>query len=112
MLLLALQGAFYGLALLGIALPERLGRHWLFYIPAYFFATNWGALQGLLHFLSGRRHRVWAAAQQGLAAASSRVPGSGSERSRTGGSASGGFPPLLPPALPGYPARTPSPGYS
>ena len=56
---LALQGAFYGLALLGISLPERLGRHWLFYIPAYFCATNWGALLGLLHFLSGRRHRVW-----------------------------------------------------
>ena len=57
--LLALQGAFYGLALLGISLPGRLGRHWLFYIPAYFCATNWGALLGLLHFLSGRRHRVW-----------------------------------------------------
>ena len=56
---LALQGGFYGLALLGIALPERLGRHWLFYIPAYFCATNWGALLGLLHFLSGRRYRVW-----------------------------------------------------
>lgn len=57
--ILALQAAFYGLALLGIALPEPLGRHWLFYIPAYFCATNWGALLGLLHFLGGRRHRVW-----------------------------------------------------
>ena len=56
---MALQGAFYGLALLGMALPERLGGYWLFYIPAYFCATNWGALLGLLHFLSGRRHRVW-----------------------------------------------------
>ena len=58
-LLLALQVAFYGLAALGLLLPERLGRYWLFYVPAYFTATNWGTLLGLLSFLTGRRHRVW-----------------------------------------------------
>ena len=58
-LLLALQAAFYGLAALGLLLPERLGRYWLFYVPAYFTATNWGTLLGLLSCLMGRRHRVW-----------------------------------------------------
>ena len=58
-LLLALQVAFYGLAALGLLLPEWLGRYWLFYIPAYFTATNLGTLLGLLSFLMGRRHRVW-----------------------------------------------------
>ena len=58
-LLLALQVAFYGLAALGLLLPERLGQYWLFYVPAYFTATNWGTLLGLLSFLTGRRHRVW-----------------------------------------------------
>ena len=58
-ILLALQVAFYGLAALGLLLPERLGRCWLFYVPAYFTATNWGTLLGLLSFLTGRRHRVW-----------------------------------------------------
>ena len=58
-LLLALQVAFYSLAALGLLLPERLGRCWLFYVPAYFTATNWGTLLGLLSFLMGHRHRVW-----------------------------------------------------
>ena len=58
-ILLALQVAFYGLAALGLLLPERLGRCWLFYVPAYFTATNWGTLLGLLSFLMGRHHRVW-----------------------------------------------------
>ena len=58
-LLLALQVAFYGLAALGLLLPERLGRYWLFYVPTYFTATNLGTLLGLLNFLTGRRHRVW-----------------------------------------------------
>ncbi|MXX39350.1 MAG: glycosyltransferase family 2 protein [Gemmatimonadetes bacterium] len=58
-LLLALQVTFYGLAALGLLLPERFGRYWLFYVPAYFTATNWGTLLGLLSFLMGRRHRVW-----------------------------------------------------
>lgn len=58
-LLLALQVAFYGLAALGLLLPERLGRYWLFYVPAYFAATNGGTLLGVLSFLTGRRDRVW-----------------------------------------------------
>ncbi len=58
-LLLALQGAFYGLAALGLLLPERLGRYGLFYVPAYFTATNGGTLLGLLNFLVGRRHPIW-----------------------------------------------------
>ena len=58
-LLLALQVAFYGLAALGLLLPEWLGRYWLFYVPAYFTATNWGTLLGLLSFLTGRRNHVW-----------------------------------------------------
>lgn len=58
-LLLALQVAFYGLAALGLLQPKRLGRYWLFYVPAYFAATNWGTLLGVLSFLAGRRDRVW-----------------------------------------------------
>ncbi len=58
-LLLALQVAFYSLAGLGLLLPERLGGYWLFYVPAYFTATNWGTLLGLLSFLRGHRPRVW-----------------------------------------------------
>ena len=58
-LLLALQVAFYGLAALGLLWPERLGRYWLFYVPAYFAATNGGTLLGVLSFLLGRRDRVW-----------------------------------------------------
>ena len=57
--LLALQIAFYGLAALGNILPERLGRLFPFYVPAYFCAINLGALLGLVHFLTGRRDRVW-----------------------------------------------------
>lgn len=58
-ILLALQGIFYGLAALGNLLPERLGRLLPFYVPAYFCATNFGALLGLLNFLTGRRHSTW-----------------------------------------------------
>lgn len=58
-ILLALQVGFYGLALLGNILPERLSRLFLFYVPSYFCAINFGALLGLVHFLIGRRDRVW-----------------------------------------------------
>jgi cellulose synthase/poly-beta-1,6-N-acetylglucosamine synthase-like glycosyltransferase len=58
-ILLALQGVFYLAAIMGNALPERLGRLWPFYVPAYFCATNFGALLGLVNFLTGRRHSVW-----------------------------------------------------
>ena len=55
----AASGFLRAWAALGLLLPERLGRYWLFYVPAYFTATNWGTLLGLLSFLTGRRHRVW-----------------------------------------------------
>ena len=58
-LTLMLQIVFYGLAVLGNMLPERLSRLFPFYVPAYFCAINVGALLGLLHFLTGRRDRVW-----------------------------------------------------
>lgn len=55
----AVQGVFYGLALLGNLAPGSLGRLGLFYIPAYFCAINLGALIGLWRFVSGNRYRVW-----------------------------------------------------
>ncbi len=58
-LLLVLQIIFYGLAVLGNILPERLSRLFPFYVPAYFCAINFGALLGLVHFLTGRRDRIW-----------------------------------------------------
>lgn len=58
-ILLALQGIFYLTAALGNALPERLGRRLPFYVPAYFCAINFGALLGLVNFLTGRRHSIW-----------------------------------------------------
>ena len=58
-LTLMLQIVFYGLAVLGNVLPGRLSRLFPFYVPAYFCAINVGALLGLLHFLTGRRDRVW-----------------------------------------------------
>jgi len=58
-ILLGLQLVFYGLAVLGNLFQNRLGRLGLFYIPAYFCATNLGVLLGLWHFLTGRRYRVW-----------------------------------------------------
>jgi hypothetical protein len=58
-LLLVLQIIFYGLAALGNILPGRLSRLFPFYVPAYFCAINFGALLGLVHFLTGRRDRIW-----------------------------------------------------
>ena len=57
--LLVLQIIFYGLAALGNILPGRLSRLFPFYVPAYFCAINFGALLGLVHFLTGRRDRIW-----------------------------------------------------
>ncbi|MFH1569245.1 MAG: glycosyltransferase family 2 protein [Gemmatimonadota bacterium] len=53
------QGLFYGLAALGALAPKSLGRLSVFYVPAYFTATNLGALLGLIGFLAGRRYAVW-----------------------------------------------------
>lgn len=57
--LLLAQLAFYLLAALGNLFQRRLGGAGLFYIPAYFCATNLGALLGLWNFLTGRRYQVW-----------------------------------------------------
>ncbi len=54
-----LQLAFYGLALLGNVEQRYLGRRMLLYLPAYFCATNFGALLGLWSFLTKRKHTVW-----------------------------------------------------
>ena len=64
-ILLALEVAFLALAVLGYALPERLGRLMPFYLPAYFCAINYGALLGFLSFLTGRRHIVWQPVSRG-----------------------------------------------
>ena len=52
-------------AVLGYALPERLGRLMPFYVPAYFCAINYGALLGFLNFITGRRHVVWQPVSRG-----------------------------------------------
>ena len=57
--LLSAQLAFYLLAVLGNLFQRRLGGVSLFYIPAYFCATNLGALLGLWNFLTGRRYQMW-----------------------------------------------------
>ena len=57
--LLALQVAFYALALVGQVGHRWLGRWGVFYIPAYFCATNLGVLLGWWYVVSGRRFTVW-----------------------------------------------------
>ena len=54
-----LQFIFYSFALLGSVMPNTIGKHALFYIPAHFCAMNTEALLGFLRFLLGRRHSVW-----------------------------------------------------
>jgi cellulose synthase/poly-beta-1,6-N-acetylglucosamine synthase-like glycosyltransferase len=62
--LLGLQLLFYLLAILGNLFQRQLGSLGLFYIPAYFCATNFGALLGLWNFLTGRRYQVWQTASR------------------------------------------------
>ena len=57
--MLWIQTIFYGLALLGSLVPDRLVRIGFLYIPTYFCAINLGALLGALSFISGRRYAVW-----------------------------------------------------
>ncbi len=57
--LLYAQIAFYGMAVVGTIDTRFLGRTFPFYLPAYFCATNLGALFGLWSFLSGRRISTW-----------------------------------------------------
>ena len=64
-ILLVLEVAFMASAVLGYALPERLGRLMPFYVPAYFCAINYGALLGVLNFITGRRHVVWQPVSRG-----------------------------------------------
>ena len=64
-ILLALEVAFMASAVLGYALPERLGQLMPFYVPAYFCAINYGALLGVLNFITGRRHIVWQPVSRG-----------------------------------------------
>ena len=52
-LLLALQVAFYGLAALGLWLPERLGRCWLFLRASLFHRHQLGHLVGAAEFPNG-----------------------------------------------------------
>jgi hypothetical protein len=63
--LLGLQLAFYGLAVIGLLHQKRLARWPLVYVPAYFCAINFGALLGLWHFVRGQRHRVWQPVDRG-----------------------------------------------
>ena len=57
--LLYAQVAFYGMAVAGSIDTRFLGRAFPFYLPAYFCATNLGALFGLWSFVSGRRISTW-----------------------------------------------------
>ena len=57
--LLFAQLFFYALAILGNLFQRRLGKVALFYIPAYFCATNLGALLALWNFVTGRRYQTW-----------------------------------------------------
>lgn len=64
-LLLIFQLAFYGLAVVGNLEQRYLGRRMLVYLPAYFCATNFGALLGLWSFLTRRKHTVWQPKRRG-----------------------------------------------
>jgi cellulose synthase/poly-beta-1,6-N-acetylglucosamine synthase-like glycosyltransferase len=57
--LLYAQLAFYAMAVIGSIDTRLLGRTFPFYLPAYFCATNLGALFGLWSFLTGRRVSTW-----------------------------------------------------
>ena len=57
--LLFAQLTFYGMAVVGSIDTRFLGRTFPFYLPAYFCATNLGALFGLLSVLCGRRVSTW-----------------------------------------------------
>jgi biofilm PGA synthesis N-glycosyltransferase PgaC len=60
---LILQGIFYGLAIAGKVLLERLSKRSklikLLLLPYYLCATNFAGLAGLTNFLSGKRTVLW-----------------------------------------------------
>ncbi|MBT4814576.1 MAG: glycosyltransferase [Lentisphaerae bacterium] len=55
--LLAAQGCFYLLAMLGLALPGRHSR--LIALPASFVFVNWQTMLGLADYVSGKSRRGW-----------------------------------------------------
>jgi cellulose synthase/poly-beta-1,6-N-acetylglucosamine synthase-like glycosyltransferase len=61
-LTLAGQTVFYGLALCGWALRERISAAPV-YLPYYFTAVNWGALLGLWRYLTGTQKAAWTKAR-------------------------------------------------
>jgi len=64
-LTMAMQGAFYVLAAVGLAL-ERLGlKQRLLSLPAYFVLTNAAAVAGLVKYLQGESHVVWEPVRDG-----------------------------------------------
>jgi len=66
MVVLALQGTFYGLAAIAYILPEYRKKH-LFYLPYYFCTVNMAAFIGVLRFLAGRQMGLWKKVARGCA---------------------------------------------
>lgn len=62
--ILALQLAFYALAIIGLAVPAAL-RFRLVRLCAAFLSLNWFAVLGLVEFLSNRRAHLWRASTAG-----------------------------------------------
>jgi cellulose synthase/poly-beta-1,6-N-acetylglucosamine synthase-like glycosyltransferase len=56
---LLMQGAFYGLGLLGLLMPNLAGILKVLAIPKYFLAMNAAILIGLIRFLRGRQQVTW-----------------------------------------------------
>ncbi len=63
--MVALQGAFYGGALVGWWNEARGRRNRWLYLPYYFCRVNGASVQGLQRFLSRRNHALWAKAKRG-----------------------------------------------
>ena len=55
---LALQGAFYGISLLGFAVPALQGMA-LFKIPFFFVEMNVAVMAAWIKYLRGERIKVW-----------------------------------------------------
>jgi len=65
---MAVQIAFYLMALLGAWFQKKGKRILAFYVPYYFCVVNFAALKGALRFLRGEKVQVWEKA------ATTRVP--------------------------------------
>ena len=57
---LVVQGLFYGVGLLGTAIPKLCGILRVLSIPKYFLAMNIAIIIGLARFLSRRQMVTWA----------------------------------------------------